>query len=93
MRAVPNEVSLPLQIGRWLAVLLHLVVGFFYLASGLLAPLWAVAGLAIIWIVLAALAVWQWRTRPGWVIATPFCAAAIWFTVLWLGDVFLGWTP
>jgi len=72
-------------------VLLHLAIGFFYLASGLLAPLWAVAILWAIWLALAYL-MWRWRTKPFHVLAIPFAAAAIWWGVITLGDVLLGWT-
>ncbi|ALU41042.1 hypothetical protein AS188_03760 [Kocuria flava] len=44
-----------------LAALFHLVVGFYYLASGLMAPLWAVVLLAVWWVLLvpvAAAATW-----------------------------------
>lgn len=72
-------------------VLLHLVVGFFYLVSGLVAPLWALAVLWLIWIGLAVL-MWRWRSSPFRVLATPFVAAAIWWAVITFGDVVLGWT-
>jgi hypothetical protein len=72
-------------------VLLHLVVGFFYLVSGLVAPLWALAVLWVIWLALAYL-MWRWRTKPFVVLAIPFVAAAIWWGVITLGDVLLGWT-
>lgn len=82
----------PWLLARWVGLALHLVAGFFYLAAGLLAPPYAVAGLLAVWVVLLVLAIWQWRRRPWWVLATPFVAAAIWFGVLSLGDIFLGWT-
>ena len=84
--------SWPWRLAQWVGLTLHLGVGFFYLGAGLLAPPYAVAGLLAAWVVLLALAIWQWRSRPWWVLATPFVAAAIWFGVLTLGDVFLGWT-
>ncbi|MGH8946072.1 MAG: hypothetical protein ACRDVL_07985 [Acidimicrobiia bacterium] len=84
--------SWPWRLARWVGLAFHLVAGFFYLGAGLLAPLYAVAALLAVWVVLLALAIWQWRRRPWWVLVTPFVAGAIWFGVLTLGDIFLGWT-
>jgi hypothetical protein len=70
---------------------LHVAIGFFYAASGLLAPLWGVAVLWLIWLGLAVL-MWRWRSRPFVVLAIPFVAAGIWWAVISLGDVLLGWT-
>ena len=73
-----------------LAAVLHAVAGFFYLASGLVAPLWAIVVLLAIWFVL----VWQlWRLRRSpYSLLIPVAAAAIWFTILTLGERFLNWT-
>lgn len=70
---------------------LHLVAGYFYIASGLLAPLWAVALLMLIWL---ALAVWGYgiRNRPI-VLLVPVVAAVVWFVILTAGETLLGWTP
>lgn len=70
---------------------LHLVIGFFYLGAGLLAPPPAVAGLMAVWVALLVLAVVR-RRHPWYVLATPFVAAAIWFVTLTIGDAFFGWT-
>lgn len=75
----------------WVAFALHLVAGFFYLLSGLLAPPYAVAGLVVVWLILLW---WLIRLRhERWrVMIVPGVAVAAWFTVLLLGDAFLGWT-
>lgn len=72
------------------AALLHAVAGFFYLASGLLAPLWAIVALVALWLALT----WQlWKLRSGpRALFIPLAAAAIWFTTMWLGERFLNWT-
>lgn len=78
-------------VGIVFGVLLHVLIGFFYAFSGLLAPMWAVAVLWAIWLGLATL-MWRWRSRPFHVLAIPFVAAGIWWGVITLGDVLLGWT-
>ena len=67
-------------------------VGLLYLASGLLAPVWAVIVLCALWFVMAVLCIVWFRTRPLLVLAMPFIAWAVWFVALSLGDVLLGWT-
>ena len=73
------------------AVVLHLVIGFPYLFSGLLAPLWAVGILVAIWVALGVLLI---RTRSNgprdlW---APVLGAAIWLAALNAGDGLLGWS-
>jgi uncharacterized membrane protein len=63
-----------------------------YLASGLLAPLWAIIGLMLVWVGLLVLAVRWLRRRPFWVIGLPVLAAMVWFAVLTVGEQLLGWT-
>ena len=74
-----------------LATLLHLVAGFFYLSSGLVAPLWAVVLLLAIWVALAVV-LFRMRTAGPKTLLVPVAAAAIWFFTLWLGQAFLNWT-
>lgn len=73
------------------AVLLHGLVGIFYISSGLVAPGWAVLVLVAVWLGLAVL-VWRWRRRGPVVLAVPFAAAALWWLAVTLGDQLLGWT-
>lgn len=73
------------------AVLMHLMVGVFYLSGGLVAPGYAVLPLWAVWIGLAYL-LWRERRRVAVVLAIPFVAAVIWGAVMWIGDTFLGWT-
>ena len=74
-----------------LAAVLHLVASFFYISSGLVAPLWGVLLLLAIWIALAVYLVRIRRSGPK-TLAVPVAAAAIWFFVLWIGQSLLGWT-
>lgn len=65
----------------------------FFLASGLMAPTWAVLLFAAVWLALfAAGCVWI-RRRPLRVIPLPFIAAAVWFGGMTAGGELLGWTP
>lgn len=70
-----------------LALLLYL-----YSMSGLVAPRWAVAGLLGLWGVLLVLALWLFSRRPLVVLLLPFLGLVVWFGVLVLGDLVLGWT-
>jgi small-conductance mechanosensitive channel len=76
-----------------LAAVAQLVIGYFYLASGLMAPGWAVAGLLVAWLLLTALAVRLAIHRSWWMAAVPVATAALWFAVMSAGDAWLGWTP
>ena len=75
-----------------LAVLLHLGVGIFYLAAGLVAPLWAVLTLQLCWLVLLVLLVALWRRRPPLALLVPVAAAALIFAAVTAGEQLLGWT-
>lgn len=75
-----------------LSGLLLLVVGWFYLVSGLIAPLWAVVALLVWWVVLAWWLV-RLARRGSWLTPlVPVVGAATWFVVMTLGDQLLGWT-
>jgi hypothetical protein len=82
--------------GTWVLAALsgaaHLVVGVFYLSSGLVAPLWAVAVLAVWW-VLQAVQLSRFALRGSWwTPAVPVVAFATWWLVLTVGERLLGWT-
>ena len=69
-----------------------LVALWLYSTSGLVAPLWAVLGLLVVWLLLAVVAVRLHRRRGGWSVLVPLGAVALWFAVLSLGEAVLGWT-
>jgi hypothetical protein len=75
----------------WGAVGLHLVVGFPYLFAGLLAPLWAVGVLVLIWVALAVLLV-RTRSQTPRDLWAPVLAAAIWLGAMSLGENLLNWS-
>jgi hypothetical protein len=85
-------VSVAARIAWFVGLAGHLAVLVWYLASGLLAPLWAVIGLLVIWAALLIVGLRLWRTRPVWMLAVPVVAVLIWFGVISAGERFLGWT-
>ena len=82
----------PQLAARWLGLLLFIGVGFLYMASGLIAPLWASTILIGLWLLMLVGVIRSWRTKPWLVLASPIVAYLIWFLVILAGDVFLGWT-
>jgi hypothetical protein len=65
----------------------------FFVASGLMAPGWAVALFVAVWLTLVVLGVLWIRRKPLWVVPIPFAAAAIWLGGMSAGGAWLGWTP
>ena len=74
-----------------LAGLAHLVVGYFYLAGGLVIPGYALIPLWLLWLVLAAGLIRLAIRRSWWTPLVPVAAAAVFVLVLVLGDRVLGW--
>ena len=89
---VPSRRSVPALIAGWVGLIAHLATLIWYMASGLVAPGWAVAVLLVIWVALLALAVYLLRTRPAYVLLVPVAAAVIWFGAISAGGAWLGWT-
>lgn len=80
------------RAGSAVAMVALLVVGYFYLASGLVAPTWAVVLLVAFWIVLFWLAVRWFNSHPVRVLLLPLVAIAVWVLVIAAGGALLGWT-
>lgn len=80
-------------IPRWIALGLHVAVGFFpYGASGLLAPPVGVVVLFALWAGLLVVLL-RWRPARRWLLlAVPVAALAVWFAVVSAGDAWFGWT-
>lgn len=77
---------------RVLGFVLHFVVGFVYVSSGLIVPGLFLFTLWASWGALLALAILK-RKNALYVFATPFIAAALWLVVVpGLGSL-LDWTP
>jgi hypothetical protein len=72
---------------------LYLVIGFFYLSSGLMVPgpwlfiLWAIwlAGIYVLVVV--------FRRRRAWTPLVAVAAAGVWWIYLTVGEAVFGWTP
>ena len=84
------------RAGAWVLAALsgaaHLVVGFFYLTSGLVAPLWAIAILLLWWVLLAVQLSRLALRGSWWTPAVPVVAFVTWYGVLLAGGYLLGWT-
>jgi hypothetical protein len=77
---------------RWVGLLVQVAVGVFPLASsGLFAPPWALALIAVGWACGVVLAWRLGRTRPILAMAVPVVTVAVWFALLTVGDRWLGW--
>jgi hypothetical protein len=74
-----------------LAAVAHLVVGWFYLAGGLVIPGYVLIPLWVVWLVLAAVLVRLAIARSWWTAAVPVAAAALFVVVLVVGEQVLGW--
>jgi hypothetical protein len=88
----PTQPPLWARIVGWLAVLAHLALFFWYVASGLVAPGWAVAVLLAIWAALLVVVIKLRRTHPFLAWLVPVFALAFWFGAISAGEAWLGWT-
>jgi hypothetical protein len=75
-----------------LALAAMLAIAPFFLASGLMAPAWAVGIFVAVWVVLFVLGCFWVRRKPLWVVPLPFIAAAFWLGGMSAGGAWLGWT-
>lgn len=79
-------------VGAGLAMAALAVIGVFYASAGLVAPLWAVVWLMLVWGLLVVLGIRWFRRRPLRVVALPLVAILVWLAVITLGERLLGWT-
>jgi hypothetical protein len=82
---------LPVSLGV-LGLLLHLVVGYFYLVAGLAVPLGGVIVLWLIWVALLVAGIWLLVTRPLFALLVPAVALVLYFAAIMLGGALFGWT-
>lgn len=88
-----SEMTRGQQIGRSAGLALFAVVGFFYLASGLVVPTWpwliilnAVGAYALVMTI-------RLSARRWWVaILGPLATMSFWYLYVNLGDALFGWT-
>ncbi|MBA2894126.1 hypothetical protein [Nonomuraea soli] len=78
-------------VAAWLGLLAHLGTLMFYLSSGLVAPLWAIIALLMLWATLLLLAVLAVRRRQAWGLLVPIVAVALWLGAISAGEAILGW--
>ncbi|MFA9429492.1 hypothetical protein [Egicoccus sp. AB-alg2] len=92
----PHDASPTTRVGEIVALvvaaLLQLVVGFFTWSSGLVAPLWAIALLGLLWVAAVVVLVRLARRRPLATPAVPVVNGLLWWGLLTAGERLLGWT-
>jgi hypothetical protein len=74
-----------------LAALVHQVVGWFYLAGGLVIPGAVLIPLWIFWLLLAGALVVLAVRGSWWTLAIPIVAAVVFVLALVVGDQVFGW--
>lgn len=70
-----------------------LAMSILFIATGLMAPLWAIVGFIAVWVILFVLGCLWIRRHPWRVVLLPAIAAVILFGGLRAGTALLGWTP
>ncbi len=74
-----------------LAGVLHLVVGFYYLAGGLVIPGYVLVPLWLVWFLLAGWLVTLARRNSWWTPLPAVVAAVVFVVVITVGEQVLGW--
>lgn len=89
---LPRATTAP-NLARWGSLVLHVAVAVFPLsASGLMAPGWGLAVIAVGWLV-GLVAVWRiGKRRPFVAILVPVATVAAWFAFMSIGEYLFGWT-
>lgn len=82
---------LPRIIGI-IGIVLYVLTGPIYSASGLVAPISGLVVLFVGWFAGLAYQSRLYRTRPPWTLVMPVVALAYWWLVLTIGSNYLGWT-
>ena len=78
-------------LGSFIGMIGMASVLFVILASGLVAPLWAVLSMAFVWLVALVVATRWFMTRPWRVAALPFVLLVVWVAAVAAGGAFLDW--
>lgn len=67
------------------------IVGIFVFASTLIAPVWAVIVMAVIWVAASVWAWVQWRQSMFAPLLAAIGVGVVWIVAVNLGDALLGW--
>lgn len=89
---LPHNSSPGSRVAGWAGLVLHGLAAVPFLFSGLVAPLWGVAILWVIWIALLGVALRLRVAAPWWTLAVAPVAVVLLVLVVSLGDAVLGWT-
>lgn len=73
-------------------ILLHLVVGYFYLTAGLVVPGGWLVVFLLVWVALLVVAIRLFRRRPLLVLLVPVVALALLVGGVSVGGALLDWT-
>ncbi len=79
-------------IGSFIGMIGMACTLFLVLASGLVAPAWAVVVLALVWLVLFVIGTRWFMHHPWRVAALPVVMLAVWVGGVSAGAAFLDWT-
>jgi hypothetical protein len=74
-------------------LLLHGGSALFYISASLIAPLYGVFALQLVWIVLLVAGLHLMRRNPPLTLLVPAASLAVLVALAWLGGTFLGWGP
>jgi hypothetical protein len=80
------------QVASWVGVAVLVLVIWPYAFIGLVAPWWMVPVMLVVWALLLAAALANFKERPFLVLAMPVIALVIWVAVVSAGDVWFDWT-
>ena len=75
-----------------IGILLYLIVGFFYVTSGLVVPVYVLPFLWGVWLAGSVVLIRMWRGRRAWIPLIALAAAALLGLVLFVGGNFFDWT-
>lgn len=70
----------------------HLAVGYLYLISGLVAPVWALITLWVWWVALSYVGLRLARKKSYLVLLVPVVGIVSWVALMAVGGRFLGWS-
>jgi uncharacterized RDD family membrane protein YckC len=74
-------------------LLMHAGSALFYISASLIAPLYGVFTLQLVWIVLLVAGLHLMRRNPPLTLLVPAASLAALVALAWFGGTFLGWGP